>query len=433
MKTFGKKGVVIIIIALIAYFIGNSGAYPGLSNTVIPWMSESMNIDLAGMSTWSGYTGWLCAPSMYVWARLGQKKGAKFALVGNLFGAALCFICLAFVRDMTTWIISRVILNTLVAGMSFAAPALIANWFPTKKGLALGWATMGVIVVDLVWTPNIGTPVLLFGFTPTFIAVGIIVALFASYVMVGIKETPEEAGTFPDNIEFAVKDALAEKIAYMKEHYKSDWSVARVLKNPQAWFIAVVSGLFWLTVSAPIITFYPRMALLGYETSFITPVFTISAVCSLAGSWAFGWLDTKTSPKFALVIYGVMGTLALLILTFLAPISPIGVVIGTIMAFSCVGGIPNLQASIITTIWGRWDYSAAAKVIQPVAAFILCCGPIIIGQCLALTGNYEFLYYVLIGLTIFGAVISCIINQTSLGRSQEEVEVIVYGDKAKSN
>ncbi len=79
------------------------------------------------------------------------------------------------------------------------ANALMASWFPTKKGLALGWATMGqnlcsatfvlLLTAFMGWTSLNGSFYIMGGL--------LIVAGIFSYIV--MRDTPEEMGCAPDN------------------------------------------------------------------------------------------------------------------------------------------------------------------------------------------------------------------------------------------
>lgn len=429
MKTFGKKGVWVIFIVLLCFMLPNTVAFPGLVNTVLPILAETNGIDMAQMITLSGYIGWVGLPAMFLWGKLGAKKGAKFTVVLGICGCALSFLVLANVTSMVTWCISVAITGMLTTGLGYSGPALIANWFPTKKGIALGWATMGVICVDLFWTPNISVPVISLGSSTTFYIGAAIILVIAVIAWFTVKDTPEEAGAFPDNIENPVKDAIGEKIAYMKANYVSEWTIGRVVKNRSVWTVAVASGLFWMAASAPIICFYARCTSFGYDPDFISTIFVACAICSLVGSWAFGILDQKINPKRALVVFGFIAVGSNLLLRYLAPLSASGVVIGAAIAFACVGGSANLQASCITSLWGRWDYSACAQFIQPVSMFFVMSSSIIMGYCLIYTGDYELYLAIMTGALIIATILICTLKLEFLGKTDEEVEAQVYAKK----
>lgn len=427
MKTFGKKGIWIIFIVAICFALPNCVAFPGLSNTVIPIIAAQNNMDMAEMITISGYLGWLGLPAMLLWAKLGEKKGAKLPVVLGLVGCAISFAILANVTSLTVWYVSVVAASAFTTGLAYAGPALIANWFPTKKGMALGWGTMGVICVDLFWTPHIATPILSIGYSTTLwiaTAISIVIAIIA---WITIKDTPEEAGVFPDNLPHPEVGGLAEKIAHMKATYVTDWTLGRVVKSRYVWTIGVATGLFWMAASGPVVSFYGRLGYYGYDAAFIGQVFTIAALFSLLGSWLFGMLDQKTSPKTALIVFGIVAFICSLILRFLVPLSAAWVYIGAILAFACVGGIPNLQASLMTSIWGRWDYSSCAKFIQPVALFFVMCSSVLMGVSLGITGDYELFMAILTGAIVIGFILMLTLKVKPLGKSDDEVALQVYG------
>ena len=108
-----------------------------------------------------------------------------------------------------------------------------------------------------------------------------------------------------------------------------------------------------------------RCISLGYEGGFAVQVLQIASVIGLFGSWLFGWMDTRYGTKSASLIYAA----AIAVFFALGLLQPMGTAFVWVSAcgiMGCVGGIANLAPSMIGTVFGRWDFAAANRLISPI-------------------------------------------------------------------
>lgn len=420
IRIFGKNGIFVILMSFLCYWLGTCFGGAGMSNTVIPALAEMRNFNTAVMTSWCSLAGWISIPFVILWAKVGERRGPKLVIVVTLIIAAVAIFVLGTATSMALWIFALIISSCLSSGyLYYAAPGLIANWYPTKKGLALGWASMGIICCDLLWTPYIVRAFTTFGVMATFLVIGAAVLVIAVVVAIFIKNTPEEKGCFPDNN--PTPDEHRELIAKVTKTYKSDWSVIRLFKRRETWLVGIAGGMLWMGSAGPIISFFPRMTALGYEAAFISLVFQIAAIFSLFGSWLYGYIDTKIGTKKTMLIFCVVDFLCVGAMFLLAPVSKIGAVVAFIGLEACVGGIPNLIASMQATIWGRWDYAAASKVITPVVMLILNMIFILTAFSVANFGNWNFVYIVMLVFIVIGCVLVSRIREEKIGKTDEEI------------
>jgi hypothetical protein len=76
-------------------------------------------------------------------------------------------------------------------------------------------------------------------------------------------------------------------------------------------------------------------------------------------------MDTKFGTKRASVIYAA--SIALFFaLGLLQPLGTVFVWGSACGIMGCVGGIANLAPSMIGTVFGRWDFAAANRLISPI-------------------------------------------------------------------
>ena len=202
----------------------------GTTNTILPMVSAARGWDYAGLLPFMSYGGYIGAVAAIFYGELVVKKGPKFVII---LGLVLGGISIALYGSAT---IRGVFVLTIIANrvMSCAYQqagnaALLNSWFPRTKGIVLGWATMGIILADIIWSPYIPKAISALGSGLTMFLVGCGMIIIAVVCGIFVKNTPEAAGTYPDNnptgLEAVVKNTHAMRF------YKSSYTIKRLIRT----------------------------------------------------------------------------------------------------------------------------------------------------------------------------------------------------------
>ena len=103
MKYFGKKGVFVIFVVFMCYFIGTCFGPAGMSNTVIPALAASRGFDAAAMMSWCSIAGWISVVFIAIFSRLGERIGSKKVMVGTLLLAAVVIAVYGAAGSLGLW------------------------------------------------------------------------------------------------------------------------------------------------------------------------------------------------------------------------------------------------------------------------------------------------------------------------------------------
>lgn len=343
------------------------------------------------------------------------KIGAKNIITIGLIGGGISALLFGLTDNLVVFSI-MIVLNFVFAGAYQAAAAntLLAQWFPKTKGIAFGWATMGIVLASVFWAPYITNAFALIGEKMVFIIVAIIFWALAVINIFFIKNTPEEAGSYPDGDPNASSDEIKQAAAAMMS-YRSPFTIKRLLGSKQTWQLMFGWGLPWLAMMAIFSQLVPRLLSLGYEMSFSSLVLAISGLIALPASYLFGWLDTKLGCKkssLILTVFLILGAISALLHG-----SGIFFVWATAVCMAMgQGAIANLVPSMIGTWFGRWDYASAARLQFPLVNIVATCGMTLVGVCLGKGFSYETIYYICIALLAVGFVIILTCREKMIGK-----------------
>ena len=359
-RWYGPKQIHIMLYTAVIFLIGTS-IIGGNNNTVFPMFAEIRGWDINILNIVSGIACILKGIGILVFAGAVRKFGPKKLMAVSLLISAAFLVIFGFTSSLPLYLIMILLLGLLGGAYEKSGGMLLtANWWPTKKGVVLGITTIGIILMNIVYVPYM--PRLLgsvgLGWGMTIIA-GVLV-LVAIWTLVGIKNTPEEAGEYPDgDPTYAVNGAEIDKL--MRE-YKSPFKFSVLAKDSSTWLIAFGSGFAFMAVMSYIASAIPTMMAYGYDYPFATTIFAVGGICGIVGSFLFGLIDQKIGTKKTFIIYFICIIIGF-VCTLLMPKGPIFCWLAGIIIFAAQGALCNLLPSYVATKYGRWDYTAAYKVI----------------------------------------------------------------------
>lgn len=433
-KGFGAKGWIVLILTFFSILINAMIIYDSLNVTLLPetgmgWPARLGMQNPGILYVFSTIAAWISVPGAIFFGWLGGKKGNKFAwglaLVAN---AVVCFLW-SFAGAAPVYLLFIALANICGMGFSYISSLnVISNWFPTKKGLAMGIVTIGFPLSATIATPlcsallaNIGLVGIYYMFAAVCLVLGILV--FAL-----VKDFPEQAGAYPDNDKSfdheAAQRILEEGLAYQKV---SPWQPKRFLKTPNVWRIIFPLGVMELFSLGVMSNFVPRMAQIGFvNVADVTPMLACAGLVACVGSYLCGVMDQKLGTKKAIIITFLFGTVSLILNVvggFLhgygdhKDIGYVLIFIGQPFMGIMLGGAANYLVSLIGTIWGRYDFENGYRVMKPAVAIIGALGITICGALgNALSNGYAYAYILIAVLCIIGVIVACTIDDRYVGK-----------------
>ena len=406
---FGKWGWSMIIYTALLYYvwagIGTDGLnlYPGFFSAAKGW---DYNV-LLGFATPAGIIGVLGG---VLFGRLVIRTGVRQLCSWTLIVSGVLYAIFGFSQSPAMYFVVLTAFTFVSQAYGLIATAtLMGNWFPRKKGIALGWATMGAPLTTATFVTIMSTLYGRFGSGVGGTVMGVIIVILGVISFFWIKEYPEEVGAYPDNIKEG-GEQLAAQLAEMK-NYKSPFTITRLLKDRDMWLISLGFGLLWMVTVGVVSQFVPRMMSVGYDNGTALMMLTIAAIFGLAGSYFWGWLDQKIGTKPASCVYSVSYIISLLLL-ILAKVEILTYVAVLFVGFG-IGGLLNLMASMVIAVYGRYDFMAANSLVSPIASLLQKAAFLIMAVALARSGgDYTLPYIIFIVIDVVGMILLlCVTNQ----------------------
>ena len=413
---FGPWGWSMILYAFLLYYfwaglsVDALNVYPEAFAALHGW---DPNV-LLGFATPAGIIGVLGG---IVFGRLIMKTGARNLSAVTLIVTGLIYILFGRVSSPTMFLVCLTLFTFMANAFGLIVTStLMNNWFPRKKGIALGWATMGAPLCTATFVAILSGLFGKFGVPTGCTIVGVVVVIFGLASLVWVKDYPHDVGAYPDNIKAEGVDFKAQAEA-VRSH-KSAFTVSKLLRDKDMWCMGLGFGLLWMVTVGIVSQFVPRMISVGNSQPAALMMLTVAAVVGLFGSYFWGWLDQKIGTKTASVIYSASYIIALLLLIFAK--LPIFTYIAIVFVGLGIGGLLNLMPSMVISVYGKYDFTAANSLVSPIASLLQKFAFLIMAVLLGKSGgDYTLPYGVFIVIDVIGAALLLCVTGKCKGKQDE--------------
>ena len=193
---------------------------------------------------------------------------------------------------------------------------LVANWFDSKAGMALGIAAIGIsfsgVVLPILVDPLIDS----IGWRNVYLVFGAaVVFILLPAVRMLVINTPEEIGQKKDNLETQPTSNTNQKLLNVSDFFKSKifWIISLTFAFQ---FFAMGGVLLHLPLHSERIGFSEIFSLVGFPIKQYVFAYSLAAFGGVVGKILFGYLVDKLNPNKPVMIMMLMQSLGIFGLTF---------------------------------------------------------------------------------------------------------------------
>ncbi|MBR0597774.1 MFS transporter [Sinanaerobacter chloroacetimidivorans] len=297
------------------------------------------------------------------------KYGVKKILLPSIVLLALgCFGIALAGENYSLYFVSLFIVRIMVVPLQMGGFMLAANWFIKYRGRVLGIVTIGSPLFSIVGISALTAVANSIGLKAAYMAIAASLILIGALVALCIKDTPEDAGLFPDGADqapYSEADQDAEPV-----------TLKSILTDSRAWKLIISYGILQFVIVAMMAYMAVRYITLSTPEDvpnlFVSKALfwlSIGAAAGIPMSYVLGYIDDKLGS--------IKASLVLIVLYFFAvvplAVMPVGgsVPLMAIWAFgvACMtGGMPTMHPCVTSYVYGRKQYMAANKWIMTIQA-----------------------------------------------------------------
>ena len=422
-SNFGFKGWMVILFTLFIYMFTCTA--PDTLNVSVTAFAQAFGWDSNQMLMFSAIGGFAGIAVSWILGMIIAKWGVKiptiiffaiFAVVWILYGRSSSFVMYG-----ASVVAATAVSNSLNL---VSTQQIMSNWFPRKKGIALGWATVGTCLSSAIMVAVFQRMFGKHGISAPFYLMAVIFVIMIVVMLVWFKAYPEEAGAYPDNEPLSEEEK--QKNMELIHNYKSEFTLGRLFKTKEMWFLALIFGFVALGLVAVISQMVPRLTAVGLDQNMAILWLTIASIIGIPASVFWGFVDQAIGTMKTVRIFCVLWTLMLVVSALGSgivnvPISVISVVFYAVL----LGGMMNLMPSAIIQVFGRYDFAQANKIIMSLVIGIRSCAFLIVPMMLAaagadVNGGFRNAFIICTVLSLIATVLSFVLKSDCIGKNTED-------------
>ena len=378
---FGKAGwgVIIFCMAMFYFFVGfcTDG-----NNVSAPAAAAHLGVDAGTILVRNSYAGLIGVVFYSAMSQLARKIGAKKVAAICLIIAGISFYFIGNPPSLLGYTIAYTFLiGSSMSSGYVAGGALVAKWFPKKKGLVMGYTTAGLNIASATWVLLMTKLSGVMTFEKAVIIPCIAVVILGLIGLFFIKDTPQEAGQNPDN----VSDEVYAKEYDTKNEAEDDrWTTGQLLRMKEVWTVGLATGILQLCSTGVMSQLVSRNIELGMDANKAVLMMTVIALVGIFGSWFIGVLDDKFGTKKTMMVFCLWYALAVFANVLGTTWS---MYLAVIMIGFSIGGSANFMSSFPASVFGRQGFEKMNSVVFPIQAIMTCVAFLINGIALKATGS----------------------------------------------
>ena len=378
---FGKAGwgVIIFCMAMFYFFVGfcTDG-----NNVSAPAAAAHLGVDAGTILVRNSYAGLIGVVFYIAMSQLARKIGAKKVAAICLVIAGISFYFIGNPPSLLGYTIAYTFLiGSSMSSGYVAGGALVAKWFPKKKGLVMGYTTAGLNIASATWVLLMTKLSGAMTFEKAVIIPCIAVVILGLIGLFFIKDTPQEAGQNPDN----VSDEVYAKEYDTKNEAEDDrWTTGQLLRMKEVWTVGLATGILQLCSTGVMSQLVSRNIELGMDANKAVLMMTVIALVGIFGSWFIGVLDDKFGTKRTMMVFCLWYALAVFANVLGTTWS---MYLAVIMIGFSIGGSANFMSSFPASVFGRQGFEKMNSVVFPIQAIMTCVAFLINGIALKATGS----------------------------------------------
>jgi MFS transporter, OFA family, oxalate/formate antiporter len=323
-----------------------------------------------------------------------NKFGPKLiTAVGGII-VGLGYILSGFSSNITTLIITYGIIAGAGVGIVYGVPiAVVARWFPDKKGLAVGLTVIGFGLSPLVTAPIAKTLIETYQIPTTFIILGVIFGLIICASSLFLITPP--TGWLPDNYN------------PVNSNINQENDQKNLLQSPSfygLWFCYIIGtfvGLSAIGISSPVAQ---EIVKLDKTTAAMTV--SLFAVFNGLGRPLFGWITDKFKPKMAAIISYILILIASILMLSVGEGQILTYIVAFCLFWLSLGGWLAIAPTATLTFFSPQNYAKNYGIVFTAYGVGALFGTIIAGQIKDRFGSYTYYFYPTAALAIIGIILA---------------------------
>lgn len=368
----------------------------------VPAIAAERGIDFASLNMWNTYGGLVTCVATLAAAYVVRRTGPKLCMATALILAGLNY---TFMPSYPTMVLGLgIAVNAILQVFYCNLPTnvLMANWYPRKNAVVMGWVTAAITLGGAVYLPLFNRALENKGIVSAMRLFGIPVVIFGIVCCFWVKNTPEEVGLEPDGM--PMSDEERRKII-AKKNERNPWTLPKVLSNKRmlafsvAWGLEFMAGVGFATVGVPVLVSK------GMTQGQAVSLAAFGALLNLLGSVLSGVIAEKFGTVKASAATLGVHLFACLLLAVATSSTPQILVAGYIINMIVTGAPSNLTATGALRLAGARYFTLAWGTIFMIINLFRAFASSVVSVSLKITGSFNGALYSFVGMLVVAIIL----------------------------
>jgi MFS family permease len=393
-------GWVNVFVAALAMVGTLPGRTQGLGLITEPLLADLQinRVVFARINLWATLIGALFCLGV---GRLIDRFGSRIVL--TVVTLALATVVLIMSGARSAFQLATLITLTRGLGqsaLSVVSITMVGKWFVRRLNLAMAVYTVVLSVGFMLAFPLIGAMVIESGWRKTWWTVGLALMFgLAPLSLLLVRNSPESCSFQPD---------VDVSRAHMNKEATFSSTLGQALLTPGFWVFGIASAVYGLIASGIALFNESILAERGFDAATYHRSLVIVALTALVGNFLGGWLISRGRMNRLLALAMILLAGSLLGLPHVRTQTHVA-------AYALVMGLAGgFVIVIFFAFWSRaygrihlGKIQGAAQALTVIASAI---GPLLLAECVARTGSYAAIFYVLTFIVLLLALSAWFVN-----------------------
>jgi len=337
--------------------------------------------------------GWSRTRLSFGYAVAAFSAGAAGPLIGWLVDrfdvrkvmvAGVAMVVCGYLALAHTHAYGQFVLINLGLGLGFVActaiPAskVVANWFETRRGMAMGVMLSGASIGGAIFTPVMARVIAGYGWRGAYVVLAVLIgAITIPLLTVFLRSRPDAE---------AVPASAEREAAPMAPITLAGLEIKEALVSRSLWLIALAQFITFSLWSGLGQHFVAYLVGIGYTPQFSSQMLGLFYLITTGGTLLSGPISDRITARYAFALTSILSAFSMLLMLGSRQIAALAayVVVGGMMC----GASGVLMPLLILEALGMRRYGALMGISSIFGTLGFAAGPVVTGRIFDVTGSY---------------------------------------------
>ena len=257
--------------------------------------------------------------------RIVDRHGPRGILLVGAVVMGTTSMAMSYIGEVWQYFLVYSVIGSVavVAEGNLVNQATVAKWFVRKRGRAMAFATVGVSLAGLIFTPVATLIVVHYSWRLGFFLLGVLAWVLLVPSAFAMRRRPEDMGLLPDGdqpataqTDVAVQPDGASKKKSAGQVGEDSWTLQQAIRSPSFWLIMFAFNLTGISIGSVTLHQFNYITDKGFSATTAAAVVSLYAFLAIIAKLVYGLVSERVHIRYLAIICMVGGGIAISIINF---------------------------------------------------------------------------------------------------------------------